>query len=265
MKEINELLEKFKNRMEKRKVRLHGAVLMQGKKVIGEVYNFPYSKETKTRLYSTSKSIASVAIGKLVKEGKLSLDEKIVDIFADKFDTSSCHPYLKEQTVKDMLKMTTVYSRSTYWVKDKNWLETYFGAVEPTHPCGTVWYYDSSGSYVLGAIVKHRTGKDFVEYLRPEFDEIGVSSGVYCFEGPDGEAWASSAVVATTSDLAKIAYLMLEKGEWNGKQLIDREYQYLTISSLLIQASQQSKVYDKIKKNNLELSPLTAPAVEISE
>jgi hypothetical protein len=49
------------------------------------------------------------------------------------------------------------------------------------------------------------------------------------------------------------------------KQLIDREYQYLTISSLLIQASQQSKVYDKIKKNNLELSPLTAPAVEISE
>ena len=49
------------------------------------------------------------------------------------------------------------------------------------------------------------------------------------------------------------------------KQLIDREYQYLTISSLLIQASQQSKVYDKIKKNNLELSPLTVPAVEISE
>lgn len=49
------------------------------------------------------------------------------------------------------------------------------------------------------------------------------------------------------------------------KQLVDKEYQYLTISSKLIQGSRQSKVYDKVKKNNLDLYPLTTPAVEIKE
>ncbi len=49
------------------------------------------------------------------------------------------------------------------------------------------------------------------------------------------------------------------------KQLIDKEYQYLTISSLLIRSSQQSEVYEKVKKSNLNLNPLTSPAVEVKK
>lgn len=232
MKEHTALLEAFRSRMKRDSVRLHGAVLMSQKKIVGEIYNPPYTGETKTRMYSTTKSVTAVAIGKLVGEGKLSLDERIVDIFSDRFDMADCHPWLKEQTVRDMLKMTTVYSKSTYGPQCSAWLESYFRAV-PTHPAGTVWFYDSSGSYVLGAVVKHRTGMDFVEYLRPELCEIGVSPDAYCFQGPDGEAWASSALVATTADLAKIAYLMLEKGKWNGKQLIPEEYATDAISALV--------------------------------
>ena len=232
MANFDALLEKFNERMKKYRVRLHGAVLMSGKEVVGEIYNRPYTAETKTRMYSVSKSVVAVAIGRLVGEGKLSLDERIVDIFADRFDMSGVHPWLKEQTVRHMLRMTTVYSRGTYTPKESNWLESYFGAIQPTHPCGTVWNYDSSGSYVLGAIVKHRTGKDFVEYLRPVFDEIGVSDGVYCFAGPDGEAWAPSAFMATTADIAKIAYLLLENGEWNGKSLIPKDYAKDAVSPL---------------------------------
>ena len=146
MKKIELLLDKFSQAMKNNRVRLHGVVLMKDGKIVGEKYNTPYNADVKTRMYSASKSVVSLSIGRLVGEGKLSLDEKVVDIFADKFDMSGVHPYLKEQTVRDMLKMTTVYSRSTYTANDKEWLKTYFGAVEPSHPCGTVWYYDSSGS-----------------------------------------------------------------------------------------------------------------------
>ncbi len=221
--EKNSILKKFNDKMNYQRVRLHGAVLMSGKKVIEELYNPPYTAETITRMYSTSKSVMAVAIGRLIGENKLSLEDKVVDIFANRFDMSSVHPYLKEQTVRDMLKMTTVYSKPTYNASTKNWLESYFTA-QPTHPARTVWNYDSCGSYVLGAIVKEKTGLDFVEYLRPVFDEIGVSKGVYSMKGPDGEAWVSSAFMATTADLAKIAYLLLEKGKWNGKQLIPKDY-----------------------------------------
>ena len=80
MANFDALLEKFNEKMKKHRVRLHGAVLMSGKEVVGEIYNRPYTAETKTRMYSVSKSVVAVAIGRLVGEGKLSLDERIVDI-----------------------------------------------------------------------------------------------------------------------------------------------------------------------------------------
>lgn len=232
MGNFDSVLNRFNEEMKRRKVRLHGASLIMGGEVVGEVYNYPYTHDTKTRMYSTSKSVAAVAIGKLVGEGKLSLDDKVVDIFADRFDMSEVHPWLKEQTVRHMLCMSTALSKPTYSYKTRNWLESYFQAT-PTHPCDTLWFYDSSGSYVIGAITKHLTGMDFVEYLRPEFDIMGVSDGVYCLEGPDCEAWASSAVLATTTDLAKIAYLLLNKGRWAGKQLIPEDYATNAISALV--------------------------------
>lgn len=220
---MEHILAEFVKRMQDRQVRLHGAVLMQEGKVIGEVYCPPYTCDTKTRMYSTSKSVAAVAIGKLIGEGKLSLDTKIVDVFADRFDLPEVHPFLKEQTIRHMLTMSTCYAVPTYNEHNRDWLASYFKA-KPTHPCGTLWHYDSCGSYVLGAVTKHITGMDFVEYLRPEFDIMGVSRDVYCMKGPDGEAWASSAFIATTSDLARIAYLLLNKGKWEGIQLIPESF-----------------------------------------
>lgn len=226
------VLSEFAAEMKRRKVRLHGAVLLTGGRVVDQVYNSPYNKDTKTRMYSTTKSVAAIAIGKLVGEGKLSLDDRVVDIFSDRFDMTGVHPFIKEQTVRQMLTMTTSHSEPTYSEMSRNWLESYFRA-QPTHPAGMLWHYDSSGSYVLGAITKQLTGLDFVEYLRPELDEIGVSEGVYCLKGPDGEAWASSGLIATTEDLARIAYLMLKGGRCGDKQLIDEDFARDAISPLV--------------------------------
>jgi len=217
------ILARFNAEMKRRMVRLHGAVLMSHGEVIDEVYNPPYTADSRTRMYSSSKSVAAVAIGKLVKEGKLSLDDRIVDIFADRFDMSNAPERLKEQTIRHMLTMTTAYASPTYSTKNKDWLASYFRGTQ-THYPDTIWNYDSCGSYVLGAVTKHLTGLDFVEYLRPEFDVMGVNEGVYCLKGPDGEAWASSGFIAATSDLARIAYMLLCGGKWNGQQLIDADF-----------------------------------------
>ena len=231
MCDVNGILLAFKEEMKRRLVRLHGAVLLQGGEIIGETYAEPYDKDTKTRMYSASKSVTSMAIGKLIGEGRLSLDTRLVDIYAERFDLSNVHPLLREQTVGDMLKMTTVYSRATYSEKNTDWLASYFRGA-PTHPAGTLWHYDSCGSYVLGAVVKLITGMDFAEYLRPEFDIMGVSKDTFCLKGPDGEAWASSGFIATTSDIARIAYVFLNGGRWAGHQLIPEDYARDAISPL---------------------------------
>ena len=230
--EVMGVLGHFIEDMKRKRVRIHSAVIMSGGVIQEEAYLGRYDADTLTRMYSASKSVMAVAIGKLIGEGRLSLDDRIVDIFADRFDMTGVHPYMKEQTIKQMLCMTTCLSTPAYDENNKDWLASYFRA-NPTHPAGTVWNYDSSGSYVLGAVVKHITGLDFIEYLRPELDIIGVSPDVYCMKGPDGEAWASSGFMATTADLARIAYLLLSGGSWNGKQLIPKDYVRDAISPLV--------------------------------
>ena len=231
MYNAEEILLKFKREMKRRCVRLHGAALILGGEVIGEVYNSPYNADTKTRMYSASKSVTAMAIGKLIGEGRLSLSDRLVDIFKDRFDTEKAHPLLKEQTILDMLRMTTVYSKVTYSEHNTDWLASYFRG-EPTHPAGTLWHYDSCGSYVLGGVVKLITGMDFVEYLRPEFDVMGVSEDVFCLKGPDGEAWASSGFIATTTDIAKIAYVFLNRGRCGSVQIIPEDFATAAISPL---------------------------------
>ena len=225
------LLEKFSQRLKKRRIRLHGCVLMLNGETVGELYVPPYNRDTPHRMYSATKSVVAVAIGKLIGEGKLSLDDKPAELFFDIIDTSETHPFVKELTVRNALMMQTAYSRPTYGEGNKDWLASYFRAT-PTHPPATLWHYDSCGSYMLGGLVKHISGMSLREYMRPLFDEIGVSRDAYFLEGPDGEAWAGSGFIATTSDIAKIANLLLNKGRANGKQLIPEDYAIDATSTL---------------------------------
>ena len=78
------ILDYFNNEMSRRRVRLHGAVLFKGGKVIEEIYRPPYSRSEKTRMYSSSKSVTALAIGKLIGEGRLSLKTKLIDIFKER-------------------------------------------------------------------------------------------------------------------------------------------------------------------------------------
>lgn len=215
-------------------LRIYSAVLFKGGEKISEYAVAPYDTKPQKpfRMYSATKSFVAIAILSLVSESKLSLNDKITKFFEKEFDLSNVHPYLAETTVENLLTMQTPFSRPTYGAQNKDWLASYFREL-PEHPAGTVWSYDSCGSYVLGAIVKRVSGKTFYEYLRPIFDEIGVSKDVYCLKGPDGECWSGSGLIATTEDLARTTYLMLNGGEWNGKQLINKELVLKAISPLV--------------------------------
>lgn len=100
----------------------------------------------------------------------------------------------------------------------------FFIALPDLKPAGTLFNYNTSGSFILGVLVEKLTGKSFLEYLRPEFDEIGISRNIWCVKSPDGFSWGGSGVVCTLRDFAKFAELILHRGEYRGKQLIPRSY-----------------------------------------
>ncbi len=220
-------IHRFVTRCEAIGLNLHSFLLLRHGCVAAEGYWKPWKPGDLHRLYSATKSFVSIAIGLCADRGLLSLEDKITRFFPDITKGLTIHPYVAKTTVRDLLRMATPYSCPTYddpEIAGPEWLRSYFTAV-PDHPAGTVFYYDSCASYVLGAIVKRVTGLPFLEYLKREvLDEIGFHKASRCLSGPDGEAWAGSAILTDMESFARFALLLQQKGRWNGRQLISEEY-----------------------------------------
>ena len=156
----------FIKKLEKRGAVSHGFLFMRGEKIFAEGYWKPFHKDFCHRQYSQTKSFVGVAIGLLEEEGKLSLDDKIVDYFPEKID-GEAQAYLKEQTIREMLMMKTA-GRPSAWFFSGNPDRThhYFNDKRNLHPSNTIWAYDSAGSQVLCALVEKLAKKPLLAYLK---------------------------------------------------------------------------------------------------
>ncbi len=206
-----------------RKLMVHGMVLIRRGKVFAEGYWQPFTKDDLHRMYSVSKTFVSAAVGALIDEGKLSLDSRVLPFFEDKLN-GPADPWLADATVRDLLRMETPHSESTYGFDDTDWLATFFQK-KPNHPAGTFFRYDTSGSYTLDVLVERLTGKPFLEYLKEKaLLAIGFSPDSYCVKSPEGFQWGGSGVMCTTRDLARFALLVDRDGEFEGRQLLPAWY-----------------------------------------
>lgn len=216
---------RFLERIERNKINLHAFMVVRRGKILAEGYYKPIDEHFKHRLYSSSKTFVAFAIGKLIGEGKLALSDKIVSYFPE-YVNGETHKWIRDCTIEDCLKMAvpilcTTYSGCEDWVASCFQHPTKAKALKPA---GSVFNYNTSSSFILGVLVEKLTGKTFLEYLRPEFDKIGVSKDIWCVESTDGYAWGGSGVMGTTRDFAKVAELLLYKGEYKGEQLFPRWY-----------------------------------------
>lgn len=212
-------------KLEKRGARMHGILMMREGKILTEAYWKPFNRDFCHRMYSQTKSFVGVAIGLLEEEGKLSLDDKILDYFPEKIK-SDVHPYLREQTIKDMLTMTTVGGSSSWFAAGaQDRTEHYINDVRPMHPSGTLWTYDSPGSQVLSSLVEKLSGKTLLEYMREKlFDKMGMFKTATVLKTPNGDSWGDSAMVCTLRDIAAFGQLLMNYGVWEGKRLMNEKY-----------------------------------------
>lgn len=222
------------------RINIHSFMMVKNGNIVAEGYYKPFDKDTRKRIYSCSKSITSFAVGKLYGEGLVDLNAPIVSYFPE---IKNPHPIMAEVTVEDVLKMTVPHIDHDYCrfprpddpdvVLDEDWTERFFsGKGVGDKPHGKLFDYNSLGSSLLGSLVKKVSGKNFLDYLRPEFDKIGVSRDIGCIETPDGVHWGASGVLATTRDFAKMGELMLNLGEYKGEQLLPRDYMERAVSKM---------------------------------
>lgn len=208
----------------------HSILVARHGRVVTEGYFAPFTKDSFHRMYSTTKSFVATAIGLLIDEGRVSLDDKIVKFFPDKV-TDKTHRYVKETTVRDLLTMATPFTcGATYSPNRDDWVDSFF-TTEPDHPSGTLFYYDTAGSFLLNVIVERLTGKPFIEYLKDKLlRKCGFSEAAWCVGSPDGYSWGGSGGEWTTRDLARLGQVYLNRGVVNGEQLLSREFATAAVS-----------------------------------
>ena len=205
---------------------MHDIIIARHGEIVFETYWKPFHKDFAHRLYSVTKSFVALAVGFAEQDGLLDLDDPIIKYFPDELKNQT-DENMRNQTVRHMLMMSTA-KQECYWFADKpaDRVQYYFDNPRTeSRPSGTIYQYDSSGSFVLGALVERLTGKEFVEYLREKlFDKIGVSDNVSCLKCPGGHAWSDSALICPPQDLLKVAMFCMNKGKWNGEQILNEEF-----------------------------------------
>ena len=202
---------------------MHHFMVLRHGNVICEADFAPYRKGIWHITHSMCKSITGMAVGFLVEEGKLELSENIYKIFSDKGSTW-VKMFRPEVTVENLLTMTSgVTFNESGIVSGNDWLESYLNASVAEKP-GTKFQYNSLNSYVLSAIITERTGMPMDEYLKPRlFELLGITDYLWekCPRGITKGGWG---LFMHTEDMAKLGQLYLNKGKWNGKQIIPESW-----------------------------------------
>ena len=217
----------------------HSMVMVRHGKVFFEKYWEPFHRDFLHRLYSDSKSYVSLAIGFLVQEGKVELDAPAVSYF-DSSITANASEAVKRQTVKDMLMMSTGFPNGNgFWFRFNlpDRLKGYFDkSAESTKfkVPGSLFEYDSWGSFVLCALVETVSGMSFDEFMHERlYSKIGVSPDTYILKCPGGNSWGDSGVMCTAMDQARVMQFTMNNGSWCGEQILDSEYVKTACSNLI--------------------------------
>lgn len=205
------------------RIAMHDVLIMRHGKLCAEAYWTPFDATFRHRLYSCSKSFTAIAVGILIEQGKLSLDDRALSFFADKAPKNP-HPWLMEMTIRDLLRMATCFEEGTCFSSDDpDWADTFFDT-PITHRSGAVYAYCTTGTTMLCMIIKRVSGMELMGVLRPAFDALGISKDAFCVQTPCGYEWGGSGICLTAREFLLFADLCTHYGSYQGVQLLPRGY-----------------------------------------
>jgi CubicO group peptidase (beta-lactamase class C family) len=191
-------------------------------KVVAEGWWNPYGPDLKHLMYSASKTFTATAIGLAIAENRLKLTDKVVSFFpASLPDTIS--DYMKMMTVKDLLMMSTGIAAEPRIGQNDEWVRSFLSRAPASKP-GTVFKYYNTATFMLSAIVQQVAGETLFDYLQPRIFKPLEIKGIDWDLNPQGINLGLMGLRLRTEDMGKFGQLLLQKGNWNGKQLIPEEW-----------------------------------------
>jgi CubicO group peptidase (beta-lactamase class C family) len=207
---------------------MHSFMLVRHGQVIAEGWWEPYNPESPHMLYSLSKSFTSTAVGMAVAEGRLSIDDRVLDFFPEEAPAEISYN-LKAMRVRDLLSMSKGHQDEPSSAADTISAEMFLAQPVPHLP-GTHFKYNTAATFMLSAIVQQRAGESVLDYLRPRlFEPLGIKDPVWDTNS-QGISLGGYGLWVRTEDIAKLGQLYLQSGVWNDRQLLPGNWVELATS-----------------------------------
>lgn len=213
---------KFLQAADQSGLEFHSFLMLRYGKIVAEAYWKPFGKNHIHTLYSLSKSFTSTAIGLAVKEGLIKETDKIVDFFPGDLPAEPSEN-LKKMEVRHLLSMSTGHAVDTIpKMRESNkesWIRIFLSMPVEFEP-GAHFLYNTGATYMLGAVLYKVTGKNLIDYLTPQlFQPLGITQADWELS-PEGLNTGGYGLRVTTQDIAKLGQLYLQKGQWEGKEIL---------------------------------------------
>jgi CubicO group peptidase (beta-lactamase class C family) len=215
-------LEGFIRAVEEQRLGVHSVMVVRHGHVVAEEWWAPYTPEQPHIMFSVSKAFTSAAVGIAAAEGRVSLDEPVLNVFPS-YASPRVRRNMGAVQIRHLLAMASGHAIDTMHfmrhLPEHDWIEIFL-SVAPEYPPGSYFCYDSGASHVLSAIVQARTGQTVRDYLMPRlFEPLGIAEPAV-ESSPRGINLGASGFRLRTEELAAFGQLYLQGGEWGGRRLL---------------------------------------------
>jgi CubicO group peptidase (beta-lactamase class C family) len=192
-----------------------------------DAYFYPYEPSFPHNLESVTKSVTTSLIAIADEQGKLQLDKPIISFFPER-TTANLDQRKESITVRHLAGMVNGMSSGCLY-GDVPTLQSMFDTADWVQAAldremvgdpGETFCYDSPGMHLLSAILQQTTGMTELEFARKYlFEPLGIEE-VYWEPDPQGYTHGWGDLWLKPPDAAKIGYLFLNNGVWEGRQIV---------------------------------------------
>ena len=199
--------------------------------VVLDAYFSPYDGSFPHDLASVTKSVMTTLIGIAVDQGKLQLDQKVVSFFPHR-SIANLDERKKSMTILDLVSMRNGMESKCFHGDEPtldamrsttDWVQEALDRKMVYDP-GTHFCYDSPGMHLLSAILQETTGQTALEFAQQYlFGPLGIRDVVWLTD-PQGYTYGWGDLHLKPEDAAKLGYLWLNRGVWNGQQIVSASW-----------------------------------------
>jgi CubicO group peptidase (beta-lactamase class C family) len=216
--------------MREKNINIHSLMIIRNGAVVVDAYFYPYDGKTAHDVASVTKSVTTTLIAIAADQGKLQLDQPMVSYFPGR--TIANRDAFKERiTVRQLTSMSSgldcTSERDEETLREMmaspDWVQFTLDRKAVLEP-GTHFVYCSPGMHLLSAVLQQATGMTALDFAHQNlFKPLGIRDVIWQTD-PQGYNRGSEGLYLHPHDMAKIGYLWLNKGQWEGKQIVSRDW-----------------------------------------